>query len=141
MTHLDRSPEVERYFALRDKVARLLKEAGVKKAARGYVAEVLIDAGVIDFGELETEDEKGEDLTARYLDKEVEVELELAGGPIVTRGKIVTTYGNGLLGFWARGTRVEQAITIHPDRILRVFEDGGPVESSFGGFPFGGRPS
>lgn len=56
MTHLDRSPEVERYFALRDKVARLLKEAGVKKAARGYVAEVLIDAGVIDFGELEAEE-------------------------------------------------------------------------------------
>lgn len=45
--------ELAAYFELRDKVAALLKEAGVKKRARHYVAEVLIDAGVIDFAELE----------------------------------------------------------------------------------------
>lgn len=45
--------ELAQYFELRDKVAALLKVAGVKKRARHYVAEVLIDAGVIDFAELE----------------------------------------------------------------------------------------
>lgn len=45
--------ELAAYFELRDKVAALLKVAGVKKRARHYVAEVLIDAGVIDFAELE----------------------------------------------------------------------------------------
>lgn len=45
--------ELAAYFELRDKVAVLLKEAGVKKRARHFVAEVLIDAGVIDFAELD----------------------------------------------------------------------------------------
>lgn len=53
MTRSIVTDEMAQYFELRDKVAALLKVAGVKKRARHYVAEVLIDAGVIDFAELD----------------------------------------------------------------------------------------
>lgn len=53
MTRAILTDELAAYFELRDKVAILLKAAGVKKRARHYVAEVLIDAGVIDFAELD----------------------------------------------------------------------------------------
>lgn len=77
MTHIDPAliEAAIPYFETRAKVAALLKEAGVKKHAREYVAEVLLDAGVIDLDELAqlAPDEEPElaagALTKEWLDK------------------------------------------------------------------------
>lgn len=78
MTHIDPAliEAAIPYFETRAKVAALLKEAGVKKHAREYVAEVLLDAGVIDLDELahlapdeEPEVAASDTLAAEWLDK------------------------------------------------------------------------
>lgn len=58
MTRYEIPAEAVEYFALRDTVAELLKEAGVKKHSRHAVAEVLLEAGVIDLGAFEIEEDE-----------------------------------------------------------------------------------
>lgn len=50
MTNYKIPDEAMEYFVLRDTLAQLLGDAGVKKHSRSAVAEILIDAGVIDVG-------------------------------------------------------------------------------------------
>lgn len=76
MTHIDPAliEAAIPYFETRAKVAALLKEAGVKKHAREYVAEVLLDAGVIDLDELaqlapDEEPEEAISPIAEWMDK------------------------------------------------------------------------
>lgn len=79
MTHIDPAliEAAIPYFETRAKLAAMLKQAGVKKHAREYVAEVLLDAGVIDLDELaqlapdneEPAGAVGDELAAEWLDK------------------------------------------------------------------------
>lgn len=105
MTHYEIPAEALEYFALRDTVAELLKEAGVKKHSRHAVAEVLIEAGVIDLAAFDVTVEEDESDTDSF---EVGSRVIWANTP----GRIVTLDEEGLAGFVADGRSTVRSVPL-----------------------------